>query len=142
MSSDHSENKLIVRRYIEKIINTGDVSRIGDFISEDYVEEYNGERFSIGIDGAISHVLGVRKTYPDLHLAINHQICEGDWVVTSYMMTGTHKGSWMEIKPTNQKVVIYGVNLDKISNHKIVEHGGAANLLEPLLAINAIELKK
>jgi hypothetical protein len=36
------DNKTIIRRFIEEIENTGDVSRIREFISEDYVEVYEG----------------------------------------------------------------------------------------------------
>ena len=33
-----NDNTLLVRRYMEEIVNTGEVERIGDFISPDYVE--------------------------------------------------------------------------------------------------------
>ena len=32
------------------------------------------------------------------------------------------------------------VNIDRVVNGRIVEHGGAANLLEPLLEIGAIRI--
>jgi len=32
------EKKLLVRRYIEEVVNTGNVDAIADFISRDYVE--------------------------------------------------------------------------------------------------------
>jgi hypothetical protein len=54
------DNKAIIRRYIEEIENTGDVSNIRAFISEDHVEVYESERYQIAIKGAIEHVLGVR----------------------------------------------------------------------------------
>ncbi len=139
-SEDQQTRKRVVRDYIEQVINTGDVSKIRDFISADYTEDYNGERYEVGIEGAINHVNGVRKTYPDLRLTVEKQICEGDWVATYYVMEGTHKGEWMGIEPTNKKVRIYGVNLDKVTENKIAEHGGAANLLEPLMNIGAIEI--
>ncbi len=142
MSRDQDIRKKVVRDYIEQIINTGNTSRISDYISSDYTEEYNGERYEVGVEGAISHILGVRKTYPDLKLTIDKQICEGDWVATYYVMEGTHEGEWMGIEPTNKKIKIYGVNLDKVTINKIVEHSGAANLLEPLMNIDAIEIKK
>jgi predicted ester cyclase len=134
--------KKVVRDYIEQIINTGNTSRISNYISSDYIEEYNSERYELGIEGAINHVLGVRKTYPDLKLTIEKQICEAEWVATYYVMEGTHEGEWMGIEPTNKTVKIYGVNLDKVTENKIVEHSGAANLLEPLINIGAIEIKK
>ena len=76
------ENRLVVRRYIEEVVNTGNVDRIPEFVSPSYVEVYRGTRHSVGLDGATKHVLGVRQTYPDLHLTIDQQIAEGDWVVT------------------------------------------------------------
>jgi len=142
MSEDQNIRKKVVRDYIEQIINTGNPRHISDYISSDYIEEYNGQRYEMGIEGAINHIAGVRKTYPDLKLTIERQICEAEWVATYYVMEGTHEGEWMGIEPTNKKVKIYGVNLDKVISNKIVEHSGAANLLEPLLEIDAIEIKK
>ena len=134
-------NKTIVKRFVEEIENTGDVSNIEEFIAEDYVEVYEGERYQIGIKGAIDHILGVRRVYPDLKLTIENQISEGDWVVTIYTVTGTFKDEWLGMKPTGKPIKFTGVNVDRIQNGKIVEHGGAANLLEPLLKAGVIEKK-
>jgi hypothetical protein len=54
------------------------------------VEVYRNARHEIGLEGAREHVRGVRRTYPDLRI--------------------------------------------------VVEHGGAANLLEPLLEIGAVRV--
>ena len=85
-------------------------------------------------------MLGVRETYPDLHVEIEQQIAEGDWVVTRITARGTHSGSWLGMKPTGKAIEISGVNIDKVIDGRIVEHGGAANLLEPLLEIGAIRV--
>jgi predicted ester cyclase len=134
------DNKSIVKNYIEKVVNTGDIGIITQFISSDYVEIYNNKRYAIGIEGAKEHILGVRNTYPDLKLSIDNQIEEGDFVATCYTMKGTHTGSWMGIKPTGKKMEVTGVNIDKIVDNKIVEHGGAANMFEGLLEIGAIKI--
>ena len=134
------ENKQLVRRYIEHVVNTGNVDGIAEFISPEYVEVYNNRRHAVGIEGAKSHILGGRQTYPDLHLTIERQIAEGDWVVTQATARGTHQGSWMGMKPTGKAVEITVVNVDKIVDGRIVEHGGAANILEPLLEVGAIRV--
>jgi predicted ester cyclase len=92
----------------------------------------------MGIQGAIEHIRGIYVTYPDIHLTVDHQIAEGDWVATSYTMTGTHSGEWMKITPTGKKIKVTGVNLDRIQNDRIIEHGGAANLLPTFLEIGAL----
>lgn len=99
-------NKQLVRRYYETIVSTGRVDDIRDFVSSDYVEVHDKKRYAIGIQGAISHIHGVRATYPDLQLTVKQQIAEGDWVVGG----------------------------------RIVEHGGAANLLQSFLEIGAVEI--
>lgn len=134
------DNKLVVSQYIEQVINTGDTERISAFISYDYVEVYKNKRYLLGIEGAKKHVSGVRETYPDLHLSVELQIADGDWVATCYTMRGTHIGVWMGIKPTGKKIEVSGVNIDKVVDGKIVEHSGAANLFEALLDIEAIQI--
>lgn len=136
MSED--ENKLLVRRFIEEVINTGKVDEIEKFISPDYVEVYDGVRHAIGRDGAREHILGVRRTYPDLHLTVERQIAEGEWVATCITARGTHKGAWFGIEPTGKTVSYTGVNINRVSGGRIVEHGGAANLLGPLMEIGAV----
>jgi predicted ester cyclase len=133
------DNKSIVKNYIEKVVNTGDVEIITQFISSDYVEIYNSKRYVIGINGAKEHIKGVRNTYPDLKLSIDNQIAEGEWVATCYTMRGTHTGLWMGIKPTGKRIKVTGVNIDRIIDNKIVEHGGAANMFDGLLEIGAIK---
>ena len=66
--------------------------------------------------------LRVRSVFPDLKLNIEYQIAEGDWVATTYSVTGTFRKEWLGMKPTG----------------KIIEHGGAANLLDHLINAGVI----
>lgn len=133
-------NKTLVRRYLEEVFNTGNVEGLNDYISPDYVEIYENTRHSIGLEGAKEHVLGVRRAFPDLHVTVEQQIGEGDWVVTRITARGTHQGAWLGMKPTGKPVEFTGVNIDKVDEGRIVEHGGAANLFGPLLKIGAIRV--
>lgn len=134
------DNKSIIRGYIEEIENTGDVSNIGKYIAEDYEEVHDGLRYKIGIKGAKAHILGVRKVFPDLKLTIENQISEGDWVATTYSVSGTFQEDWehLGIKSSGKQITFTGVNVDPLINGKIIEHGGAANLPVPLLDAKAI----
>jgi predicted ester cyclase len=130
---DESQNKIIIRRFVDEVENTGNVSSIREFISEDYTEIYEGQSFPIGIQGAIDHVLGIRRVFPDLKITIKNQISEGEWVATVYSVTGTFINEWFYMKPTGKQITFTGVNVDRIKDGKIIEHGGAVNLFEPLL---------
>ncbi|MGA2623288.1 MAG: ester cyclase [Bacteroidota bacterium] len=135
-----SENKLIIQCYINEVINTGNVDNIEKYISPDYTEVYEGKRYHLGIKGAQEHILGVRQTYPDLRLTVEHQIAEGEWVATSIVACGTHRGVWLGMKPTGKLLTYSGVNVDRVIDGRIVEHGGAANMLGPLLEAGAIHV--
>ena len=134
------DNKKLIRKYIEEIVNTGNIDKIEKYISPNYTEIHEGNRHPIGLSGAIDHIIGVRQTYPDLNLTVDQQIAEGDWVATCITAIGTHTGSWLGIKPTGKRVTFTGVNIEKVEEGKITEHGGAANLLLEFLRIGAIEV--
>lgn len=134
------ENKSFVRRYYEEVVNKADVGRLAKFVSPDYVEVYNNVRHQVGLEGAKEHLTGVRNTYPDLHLTVERQIAEGEWVATLITARGTHKGVWLGMRPTGKVVEMTGVNIDRVVDGLIVEHGGAANTFEALLTIGAIKI--
>lgn len=94
------ENKNLIRRFIEEVVNTGNVDLLEEIISPNYVEVHRGTKHPIGIEGAKAHILDVRQTYPDLHLTIEQQIAEGEWVATCITARVTHKGSRLGIQPT------------------------------------------
>lgn len=131
-------SKRLVREYYERVVSTGAVEEVPDFVAPDYAEAHEGAVYPVGQAGAREHILGVRRTYPDLTLTVEQQIAEGDWVVSRVLMRGTHRGEWLGIRPTGLPVEIRAVNIDRVVGGRIVEHGGAANLLEPLLRIGAI----
>ena len=136
------ENKKIIRDYIEKVINTGNIEGIDKYISEDYTEIFEDKKYLLGIEGAKEHIRGVRATYFNLHLRIDNQIAENEYVATCITATGIHNGKWMDIKPTGKPVTFTGINIDKVVNGKIVEHSGAANLFTTFLNIGAIGIVK
>jgi predicted ester cyclase len=59
--------------------------------------------------------------FPDLHFTIDDIVAEGDKVVVRYTWTGTHKGGFMGIPPTNKKVTMWEIQMAKVVGGKIVE---------------------
>jgi predicted ester cyclase len=65
-------------------------------------------------------------------------VAEGEWVATQITARGTHSGEWLGIAPTGKRLVFTGVNVDRIVNGLMIEHGGAANMLDTLLEAGAV----
>jgi predicted ester cyclase len=136
------ENKLVVRRFIEEVVNTGDLDRLPEFIAPDFRELNASPESLTGIEHFREHILSVRSTYPDLHLTVGHQIAEGELVATRLTMTGTHRGGWPTgAKPANRLIQISAVNINRIRNGLIVEHDGAANELAAFLEIGVVRVE-
>lgn len=131
-------NKAVVRRFIEEVVNTGTVDRLGKLVSRECVETDGRVRVPSGVDGMAEHVRAVRSIYPDLVLTIERQIAEGDWVATLITARGTHTREWLGMAPTGKALVFTGVNVDRVVEGLIVEHGGAANMLQPFLEAGAL----
>ena len=81
--SQIEKNKSVVRRLLERVVNTGDVELLSDLIAPDCVETDGKVRIVSGVSGMVEHVRGVRSVYPDLHITIQRQIAEGEWVATA-----------------------------------------------------------
>jgi predicted ester cyclase len=71
-------------------------------------------------------------------VTVGQQVAEGEWVVTRVTGRGTHLGAWLGMEPTGKAVEITEVNIDRVVDGRIVEHGGVADLLGALLAMGAI----
>ena len=61
------------------------------------------------------------SAFPDSHFIIDDMVVEGDKVAARWTMTGTHKGELGGIPPTNKKVTIWGIFIDRIAGGKTVE---------------------
>jgi len=59
--------------------------------------------------------------FPDNHFTIDDMFAEGDKVAVRYKVTGTHKGEYMGIPPTNKKVTLWAIEIDRSVGGKLAE---------------------
>jgi predicted ester cyclase len=57
----------------------------------------------------------------DMRFTIDDMLVEGDKVAVRFTITGTHTGASEVIVPTNKKVTLWGIGIDRISGGKVVE---------------------
>ncbi len=67
-------------------------------------------------------------------MKIIRQFEDDNYVISEFIMEGTHEGEWLGMKPTHKKLTFTGVDIDKVVDGKIVEHGGAVNTFDTLYA--------
>ena len=118
MSED--ENKAIQRGLAEEIFNRHDPDAAKRFFAPDYVEHVPLPGQEPGVEG-LERVLAevFFPAFPDQHWTIEEQIAEGDKVLTHFTWRGTHRGEFAGIPPTNGRVEVWGMALDRMANGKV-----------------------
>ena len=124
------DNKAIAKYFYEKVVSENLLDEVSKYASEDCVVNFCEKIIPIGSEGMKQHLVDIRKTYPEYSMKITRQFTDGDYVISEFIMTGTHEGEWLGIKPTHKKLSFDGINIDKIVNGKIIEHGGAVNTFQ------------
>ncbi|HTP67525.1 MAG TPA: ester cyclase [Dongiaceae bacterium] len=59
--------------------------------------------------------------FPDLKFVVEDTISEKDKLVVIWTATGTHRGTFMGIAPTNKKASVSGITVHQIADGKILE---------------------
>ena len=117
-------NKEIIKHFYEVVVSRNLLDELPCYVSEDCSHRTGNASTPIGIEGMRQHLIAIRKTYPDYTMKIIHQYEDGEYIVSEFIMTGTHKGEFIGITPTNKVIEIFGVDIDRIINGRIIEHCG------------------
>jgi predicted ester cyclase len=62
-----------------------------------------------------------RGALPDLHVAIERTVTQGDMVVAHCHVTGTHGGPHLGVAPTGKSVDFWGMTMARARDGKLVE---------------------
>ena len=115
------ENKITVCRFYDEVFNKGNLDVVDDIFSPDYVIGGLPSGKSPSREGIKQTALMYRNAFPDLHFTIHDTIAEEDKVAVRFVATGTHKGLFSGIEPTNNQVEIKCISMYRFKDGKIVE---------------------
>ena len=116
-----SENKAVVQRFIDEVLNQGKLETADEIVAEDFVEldPLPGQRQG---RGGLKEIVGMLRTaFPDMHWSIDETIAAGEKVVTRFTWTGTHNGEFLGIPATGRPVSVKGVVIDRIVGGKMTD---------------------
>ena len=130
--------KAIARREVE-MFSSGDLSIADEIYSEDYVGHDPTKPEPIrGVEGAKEEAAGYRAAFPDLQITIEHQVAEGEYVVTRWSARGTHEGDLEGLAPTGRSATTSGISITRIVDGKIAEDHTEWNALGLMTQLGAV----
>ncbi len=97
-----SENKSIVQRFIDEVLNQGKLETADEIVAENFVELDPLPGQKQGREGLKEIVAMLRTAFPDMHWSIDETIASGEKVVTRFTWTGTHKAEFLGIRATGK----------------------------------------
>jgi predicted ester cyclase len=126
------EQKDRIRYFYEVVVSQNQLDRLEDYIADTCTVRVGETEYPCGIVGMREHLQAIRVTYTDYSMLIIRQHCDGEYVISEFIMQAKHEGAWIGIKPTGKTLTFTGVDIDRMVDGKIVEHGGAVNTFETL----------
>jgi predicted ester cyclase len=121
------ENKALVRREQEELWNhTGNLDAAQELYVPDNVEAVKQEAADF------------REGFPDVVSTVEDLIAEGDKVVARWRSRATHRGEYMGIAPTGNRVEFMGISVYRIEAGKIAESWNVEDKLSLMRQIGAV----
>lgn len=127
MQTTEPDNKSLVRRYYEEVLN-GRHPEVFDELADPGFVSYLADGRGIGLDIYKQAIAGTLTVFPDLNVTIEDQVAEGEKVVTRWKATGTPQIEFAGIKPDGKPVTITAIHIHRVQSGKLIEHWEAINL--------------
>jgi len=125
--------KEILKRFIQKVWNDGDISAIPDHIAETYRVIHDPgdpwDGMELDVAGFQNRVSKSRALAPDQMFEIQEAYENQDSVCVTWLWSGTHLGEVSGISPSGKKLHMSGATVYYFENNKITGHWQIADRL-------------
>ncbi|REK91519.1 ester cyclase [Streptomyces inhibens] len=123
-------------------VNSGDpeiISKaIDEFVAPDMLFDAPVPTGATGAE-ALKRVWEVLlRAFPDIHVAVEETITEGDKVVSRNTVTGTHRGEYQGLPPTGKTVTYNEIFIFRFADGRIAEIRGVVDVLAQLRQLGAL----
>jgi steroid delta-isomerase-like uncharacterized protein len=133
-----TENKEIVRRIYDEVWSQGRFETIDELYAPTFSMDDPLAPGVQGPDGYRQYAKGMFAVFPDLKIAVEEQVAEGNKVATRWRATGTHKGELMGIPPTGKQGSTTGLTITHLVDGKVVSETSEWNALGLLQQLGVI----
>lgn len=114
------ENIQIAEKHIAAV-NAHNVDECLTRIDESFVGESESPLSPIrGREGVRKSLEILFSAFPDVRMQAEQILASGDFVVARVGITGTHKGNYFGIAPTNKRVNFHACNVVELRNGKMI----------------------
>jgi steroid delta-isomerase-like uncharacterized protein len=130
--------RAFARERVEVLFNRGELERVEEFVTEDFVnhEAWPGE--DPGYEGFRLRLRRLREAIPDLHMEVHEALADGDLVAYRATLTGTQTGPLQGIPATGRAFSAQQMHFLRMRDGKASEHWACRDDLGMLMQLGII----
>jgi steroid delta-isomerase-like uncharacterized protein len=132
------ENRSLVRRYIDEILIRGDMTVADELLAQDYKRYTSASSSPLTVEAQKQRLAGMRAAFPGWKITVEDMLAEGSRVSFRVTIRGTQNGPFLNIPPTGKPITVWGLDVVRIENGKLVEHWGGPDVFDALRQLGAL----
>jgi steroid delta-isomerase-like uncharacterized protein len=126
------QNRAIVRRYYDEVLNGRNVAVLDEIAVEDYIENDPFPGMGNGREQLKLRAGALLRAFSPCTFKIEDIVAEGDRVAVRWRSRGTQSGEFMGIPPTNRSYEIAGIDFHRLADGRMAEHWHVVDQLSQL----------
>lgn len=125
-NNNTNDSNLVKNREVYKAIETGDVTKIKEFLHKDAVDHGGGPNGSdiTGGDSILAMLSRVHTGFSDIKMEVITDAANADYIFSLVKLTGTTNATPVWGMPPNTKIESKTVDVVKIKDGKATDHWG------------------
>lgn len=136
--SANPENEKVIRRLYEEFVNGGDEDAFYELVAEDVKEHEEFPGLTPNREGVRQFFALMRRAFPDLRFVVEDILVDGEKAAVRFRMNGTHRGEFMGVEPSGNRVEVDGIDVFRLADGQIKEHWGAMDSLRLMQQLGAV----
>jgi len=117
-----ADSKTIVRTLYEEVWNKRRLELVDEIISPSHaLHDPNVSGSAVGPEAYKRQVTRFVMAFPDLRFSIEDIVVEKEKVAVAWSISGTHRGEFLGIAPTNKRISVDGITISHLADGKIMD---------------------
>ena len=133
--SSPEEAKALVLRYLEDVVGRRDLAVADAVFAPDFRIAPDA---APGPTGVANFLAGLLTAFPDLRVAVEDVIAEGDKVAARLTVSGTHRGVWRGFPPTGRAFRVGEMQLYRVAGGRLAERWAEVDRLGMLRQLSLL----
>jgi predicted ester cyclase len=138
MSPKAEFNRDLGLRINREIWNGGDLRKVGEYFSSDFVADRSPYGVIRGLDELAASVVRSRAAFEGFREDVKTVVADDDHVVIHFTIRGRHTGPWGPLQATGREVAFDEIVIMKVRDGQVCELSGVIDNLTGLRQVGAI----